>query len=391
MQPHTNPVIIYCKPRQSAAAMDKEKELWGQKFKVVKDGLDEAQVYSFVNSLTNQLLDSDFAKRIDDLNSVVGKLADRYGEVASRLDELNSVVAGQAEKYGDMHRKPAASASTPRQGDLASGIDSLVPKPSVSRKAQRADVREAKDSDPDLFLKDAGQTTEDDVDTEKLEYLDTLTSFAEKTVIEAVKHAKLAKAKMEEKAKARAADIVARAQEKAQEEADRIIAGAMLNAEARAKEIITSAQLRAQEPAASHDLGSILAKARQTAEPAQEEAPAVSAGSERIRIGEEINSDLYAGSVEITLPPPVGLNQMLQLHRHLKENPNVDVLSLTGSVDQGITIKVTVRIPTPLLKMIGELPEVRRAAEETSADGIGPVPQLPGQALLRKIIVNTTV
>lgn len=370
--------------------------------------------------------EADLAKKINDLNSLVSRLVDRYGDVARRLDELDSVVVGEADRYTDIAKKlDAPDPSARPAGEVATRVaeEKPAPKRAPTHSSRRPKAHAFKDADPDPLL-ESQEGEAGDIDAEGLEYLGTLTSFAEKTVIEAVKHAKLIKTKMEDKARSRAAEIMARAQDRAQEEADRIIAGAMLTAEERAKEIITSAQVRAQgvgaaegrgEPArpsalrrsssgagapdisaTAHDLDSVLAQARQTAEPVATSAPQETTGqaarSERIRIGEEVNSDLYSGNVEITLPPPVGLNQMLQLHRHLKENPKVAVLSLTGSVDQGITIKVMVDTPIPLLKTIAELPEVRRAMEESPpADKTAPGPQMPGQTLLRKIIVNTTV
>jgi len=68
--------------------------------------------------------------------------------------------------------------------------------------------------------------------------------------------------------------------------------------------------------------------------------------------------------VEVALPPPISPEPMLQIHKHLKETPHLDVLNLGGSVDKGITIRISVGIPTPLLSVLGELPGVDQVSEE---------------------------
>jgi hypothetical protein len=72
---------------------------------------------------------------------------------------------------------------------------------------------------------------------------------------------------------------------------------------------------------------------------------------------------IYEGTVELVIPPPLGLDRMLQLHKHLRNIPNIEVLNLGVSADKSITIRVTLENPTPLRKILEDLPEV-----ETTAD-----------------------
>jgi hypothetical protein len=105
---------------------------------------------------------------------------------------------------------------------------------------------------------------------------------------------------------------------------------------------------------------------------------------------EEDNLDLFGGTVEVALPPPVSLEPMLQIHKHLKETPHVDVLNLGGSVDKGITIRISVGTPTPLLRVLGELPGVDEVSEELpGAESIVPGRQGGEEEPLRRIIVTT--
>jgi hypothetical protein len=102
------------------------------------------------------------------------------------------------------------------------------------------------------------------------------------------------------------------------------------------------------------------------------------------------NPDLFDGTVELALPPPVALDRMLQLHKLLKEAPHVDVLNLGGSVEKGITIRIVMDSPTPLLKVIEDLPEVETVSEEyPDAEKIVPGRQSEEAPSVRRIIITT--
>lgn len=74
---------------------------------------------------------------------------------------------------------------------------------------------------------------------------------------------------------------------------------------------------------------------------------------------------VYDGTVEIAIVPPVSLYRMLRLHEHLRAIPQIQVLNLGGSVDRGITIRLIVEGPSPLIGILRDLPEVHRASDES--------------------------
>jgi len=115
------------------------------------------------------------------------------------------------------------------------------------------------------------------------------------------------------------------------------------------------------------------AKAEKAAEPAPGEPKAEEPAAER-------DPDSFEGAVELVLPPPVGLDRMLQLHKSLKHTPNIDVLNMGGSVDKGITIRVLMETPIPLIKVISELPEIKEAKEEVTEGG---------ENAMRKVLITT--
>ncbi|MEE8471269.1 MAG: response regulator, partial [Dehalococcoidia bacterium] len=103
--------------------------------------------------------------------------------------------------------------------------------------------------------------------------------------------------------------------------------------------------------------------------------------------GEEDASDLHHGTVELVVAPPVGLHQMMHLHEHLQDIPQIQVLNLGGSVDNGITIRLTVNSPTPLLRILGDLPEVKRALDDVQeAEKIVPGRKGENQPVTRIVV-----
>jgi len=428
--------------------MEREKELWGRKFKIVNNGLDEADVYSFVDSLTNQY--GNLAKQLEHLDSLVSRLAYQYSDLANKLENLDSPASYHMERH-------------------AAEVD--------DGKLERFDF---------LRTRSNGHMVEGNSD--KLENLDSLTKFAERTVIEAAKQANSIRTEIEQKAKAKAIGIVANAEEKAKVESNAIIAETEMRAKERGEEIIAAAQQEAQEllqaaqqrveavkAPTQYEADQLVAQAKQEVEQqaqdilgeakkrAEEGAQLVKQGSEQLlakgkqaskdeirAVFENIHHnllsivevfeepialstkkesavpehpkteedgymqteattdepqeqypsseeeeeqgapDLFTDTVELVLPPPVILDRMLQLHKHLKQTPHVDVLNLGGSVDKGITIRVLVQDPTPLLKVIGKLPEVDEASEELpDADKTVPGRQTGEETPIRRIIITT--
>jgi vacuolar-type H+-ATPase subunit H len=68
-------------------------------------------------------------------------------------------------------------------------------------------------------------------------------------------------------------------------------------------------------------------------------------------------------TVELALTPPVALDRVLQLHKHLKKDSRVKVVDLKGSLDKGVRIKLLVQAHTPLLSMLAALPEVENVSD----------------------------
>jgi DNA-binding response OmpR family regulator len=97
---------------------------------------------------------------------------------------------------------------------------------------------------------------------------------------------------------------------------------------------------------------------------------------------------LYKGTIELAILPPVSLQQVLQLHEDLRPITQMNVLNLGGSVDKGITIRICIETPIPLLKMLRDLPEVEKASDELEEpERIVPARQGEGSKVRRIVVV----
>jgi len=125
-----------------------EKEILGHKFKMVDKGLDESEVYSFIENLTNQY--GNFAQKLSQIDAVVSKLAEQYGDLSKKL-EVGGVQASRTNGHA-----PEVNGNKPASQDVFAG----------SANGHGAEL----DSD--------------------MEYLGSLARFAERTIVEAAKRAK---------------------------------------------------------------------------------------------------------------------------------------------------------------------------------------------------------
>ncbi len=132
--------------------MPKQKELWGRNFNIVKDGLDESEVADYVMSIEQP--HNELNKKLEQLDSAISALTDQCREMASKIDDIASI----------------PTASTAYQSE---------------------------------------------VDEDKMQHLESLTRFAENTIIEAGKYAESVKAGIEDEAKTSANKIIEEAEERA--------------------------------------------------------------------------------------------------------------------------------------------------------------------------------
>ena len=81
---------------------------------------------------------------------------------------------------------------------------------------------------------------------------------------------------------------------------------------------------------------------------------------------EEVMSD-----VDMVISPPVDTATVLKLYQWLQGVAFADVNEVVGSWTGDTVVKVTLRRPIPLIRMLSELPEVIEVSEEPYAEAVG--------------------
>ena len=135
--------------------------------------------------------------------------------------------------------------------------------------------------------------------------------------------------------------------QKAEEKADSIIE----EARGQAKTILAQAAQKAEQKASN-----IVTKAKK--DPPEE-----------VRLNPQKNTGvdsaaLYDGVVELLFPPPIVVGNVLKLKRHLKAKVRTRMVGVAVSRCDGVSLKLRLPQPTPLVKVIKALPEVREVSTE---------------------------
>jgi vacuolar-type H+-ATPase subunit H len=236
----------------------------------------------------------------------------------------------------------------------------------------------------------------------KIEHIDSLIRLAQERVMEAARQAETAQSesrriiaeakKTAEKiirdkvlrAEQQARDIIKAAEAKAeaikisaQEESNRIAYEAKHNIEEAkryAQEIINTAEAKAREvefPAELED-STIFSEMNAEAITENQVEPLL---SEEAADGQE-SAALYKGAIILEITPPVAMGSIRGLVGHLRYLRDINqlrVLSTEHTSSHGIRIRLLLRTPIPMLKILKSLPEVDKVSVDIrNAPGVYP-------------------
>jgi vacuolar-type H+-ATPase subunit H len=425
----------------------KIREIWGRKFKIVKNGLDEAEVFSFIGGLIDQ--NNALASKLEHLDSLT-KLAERTVIEASKQaqgtkkeaeekanasaasivaeakdkarKEIDRIISEGEQKAKQSAEKKITAAEQQAQSMLTAAAEKAESIKTNADDGANRTIAEAKqnaiatEQQAQEILKAAEEKAESiktDADneanriiTEAKQNALAVEQQAQSMLAAAVEKAESIKTNAEKKAnriisesKERAEDLVNARMASAEKEAQSILEGAKAKAEEEAHLIkqkseqllkrskrISEGEIKEKLKRVYQGLLSGLEDIEETIamptelggrdlEPAKPEAVAhakaesktkesqkqIPPSEEKVEVKE--GPALYEGTVELVIPPPLGLDRMLQLHKHLRNIPNIEVLNLGVSADKSITIRVTLENPTPLRKILEELSEVETAVD----------------------------
>ncbi|MGB3128681.1 MAG: hypothetical protein WBC11_03065, partial [Dehalococcoidia bacterium] len=103
------------------------------------------------------------------------------------------------------------------------------------------------------------------------------------------------------------------------------------------------------------------------------------------------NLALYEGTVELTIPPPIALDRIVKLHRHLRGTPDIKIMEMRGTADKGLRMQLHLRSRTPLLNILEAMPEVKKASDPPQRAGsIAHSQPATGKRPVRRIVVTIT-
>jgi vacuolar-type H+-ATPase subunit H len=451
----------------------KIREIWGRKFKIVKNGLDEAEVFSFIGGLIDQ--NNALASKLEHLDSLT-KLAERTVIEANKQaqsikkegeEKANasaaSIIAEAEEKArkeidriaseGERKARQSAQEKIAAAEQQGQSMLTAAEEKAESIKANADDeanriTAEAKqnaiatEQQAQEILKTAEEKTES-IKTNANDEADRLIAEAKQNVVAAEQQAQsmlTAAEEMAESIKTNAEKKANKIVSEAKERAEDLVNARAASAEKEAQSILEEAKAKAEEEAhlikqKSEQLlkrskriseGEIKEKLKKVyqgllsslegidetialpieegkeSEPAKPE-PIVHVKAEKKtkesqkqppppeeKVEVKESPATYEGTVELVIPPPLGLDRMLQLHKHLRNIPNIEVLNLGVSADKSITIRVTLENPTPLRKILEDLPEVETVADAPQdAEMTTPTKKTGERTPVKRIIVTT--
>lgn len=250
----------------------------------------------------------------------------------------------------------------------------------------------------------------------KLEQIDTLMKLAEGQAETARAEADRIITEAKQMAEQSAQEKVSTAQQKAQEllkaaeeQASRIISEAKQKAEAaesQAREILNAAKEKAEKEALfiRQEAQQLPLKTKPLSEGEPKEASEANPKKSHSNSGgmkvkqallpsgqeggdKEETPGLYDGTVELVIPPPIEPTRLLKFGRQLRHTWQIRVVELKGSLTQGIRIRLFLRTPIPLFKILEAILEVEKVSGEPKKVGAAHNPAQTRDELSAKSIL----
>ena len=412
----------------------KTKEQLRPKFKTVKNGLDEAEVFSYINELVEQ--NKNLSNKLEHLDSLI-RLAEK---TVIEADNESQRIKKEIEENANTK---AATVIAEAEKKAKTEANSVIVEAQRRAEHRTQELIAAAEQQAQSILKDAEAKAEK-IESNANEEANNAIAEAKQNALSIEQQAQDTLKSAQEKAEVIKSDAdkkATRILSEAKEKADDLLKLGTANAEKEAQIILKEAKEKAEQVLKKskkvaeteireklkkvyHGLLSslegieeetimpIIEESKGAEEPAPEpEAPMSSISIEATIMAEELQeqplpsqkkerrakeakakegSKLYEGNMELVIPPPLGLDRMLQLHKHLRNIPDAKVLNLGVAADKSITIRVLLENPTPLLDILADLPEVEKASDDQHESEISATTRRSGdKAPIKRITVIT--
>ncbi len=347
------------------------KEICGHQFRTAKNGLDEAEVSSFISKLVKQ--NSELSDKLENFNSLM-KFAERMVDEAKAVaeglktdaaaeaqDSAHSIIA-EAERAAETAAEKIMDEANEKAHAETMRLHEEV---KMLRMARRSDIeremRERFETVCSAFLETAEAGPVDEAET----------APRRASAVQVTPESKL------DDAQAGIPEADDRPPIGQEEDADSMyVQDAIVEVAPRMENESAPIILEAEETTAGTQEPVALGDGA-AGEPGDEQdtlegsTPGESeAGSTLGQPGpsQQNGGPLYEGMVNLKIPPPVSLLGLMMLHRQLKENPNIRVGHVTGSAQEGASVELHLPSRVPLLDFLRSLKGVNGVSQVQDMD-----------------------
>jgi vacuolar-type H+-ATPase subunit H len=200
----------------------------------------------------------------------------------------------------------------------------------------------------------------------KLGQIEDLMKLAQEAVLEASQRVEAAKEESKR--------IIAEASEKARHQSATMIRQAREEAEAVLRSARGEAERikRSAEEEAARLLADVKVSATREAMPLRQgakfvlpQAKAAPRDGTTLIDGKPVRTQqqaLYSGVADVEISPPVPVAPLNEVIKLLKRTPNIKVISLEGTLNRGLSLKLSLEKPAPLIKILASLPPVEKVS-----------------------------
>ena len=361
------------------------KQIWGREFTIVRNGLDEAEVSAFVLELIEKTAGLQIWAQSGQTpeESVSGQAVDGAPGYAAPAEQAHETVDAARDEADQMIASARAEvAASQRQASeiVAAALHSAE------------EIKISTEQEVQSILAEARQKAE------------AAERKAQEILGEAEAQVEAIRVVAEEEARRLIADVRRQAQAEAQApghqyeekayESGRSNGGEPGHARHSTQQgflALNGSRLVPQWP--DEDLIINQAPPAQTASTAvmEEAVPVQRAASDgEVSVANDAR-DLFRGTVELTIVPPISVDRVLGLHKHLRRIPELKVLGTKGTAGKGMSIRLHLQARTRLLDILRRLPEVSDVSEERlrSGDKLYLARKSTAEPDVRKVLVAT--
>jgi len=316
---------------------DKVKEICGQQFTTAKNGLDETDVSSFIDSLMAE--HTELSQQLQDVDSLMSSAESLIVEAGKQAKELGAEMEEEA-------RARAASLIAEAEETARAEAEKTI-----------ANVREEARAETERVNEEAEQlriSCKEKIGAEIRATFETVCAdlFAQQNHDETPM----------------ATAIVTPIEVEA---ADSVEPAVELDAaDERTEDTLPEPEALAS-PVSGEEEGAAAEALSEAEESPVNEAGAHDADDEEG--AEASEDDLYQGQAQLRIAPPVALDGVMRIHRELKTNPQIEVKSFAVSAEDGVTVDVNLPEAMPFEQFLHSLPGVTDVAgtSESNAKGRG--------------------